>query len=85
MVVVVEYIITMHVDKFRSLFLSKNTLVSQWTKHIDVRHHFIRDYVEDGTLHNSFFRSEENISVPFTRNLSNGPLELLTSRYVHCE
>ena len=29
--------------------------------------------------------SEENMPDPFTKKLSNGPLEYLTSRYVHRE
>ena len=42
-------------------------------KHIYMCHHFIRDYIEDGTLKIKFFRSEENMVDPFTKNLSNGP------------
>ena len=50
MVFVVKYPITVHIDNVEAIFLSENTLVSQWTNHIDTRHHFIRDYVEDGTV-----------------------------------
>ena len=48
--VVVEYPITMHIDSVGDIFLSENTLVYKQTKHIDIRHHFIRDYVEEGTV-----------------------------------
>ena len=41
--VVVEYPITVHVDDVGAIFLSDNTSVSQWTKHIGVYHHFISD------------------------------------------
>ena len=84
-VVIVEYSITVHIDNIGNIFLSDNTSVSQWTKHIDVCCHFVRDYVEDGTVKIEFVRSEENLADPFTKNLSNGPFEYLTSRYVHRE
>ena len=56
--VVVEYLINVHVDNVGDIFLSENTSVSQWTRYIDVSCHFIRDYVEDGTVKVQFFRSE---------------------------
>ena len=51
---------------------------SQWTNHIDVRHHFIRDYVEDKTVKFYFFHLEENMADPFKNIRINGPFELLT-------
>ena len=83
--VVVKYPITVHSDNFVSILLSKNISVSQRTKHKYVCHHFIHDYVEDGTVKIKFFRSEESMADPFTNNLSNGPFKFLTSRYVHCD
>ena len=43
-------ILFMHVDNVGSVFSSENTSASQWTKYLDVHHHFICDYVEDGTV-----------------------------------
>ena len=83
--VVVEYPITLHVDKIGAIVLSGNTLVYQWRKHIYVRHHFIYDYVEYEKFKIKIFCSEENLVYPFTKKLSNGPFEFITSRYVHCE
>ena len=54
-------------------------------KHIDMRNHFIRDYVEDRTVKIKFVCSEENLVYPFANDLSNGPFEFLKSRYVHRE
>ena len=45
MVVVVYCPVTMHVHNVGALFLLENTLVSQCMKNIDVRHHFICDYI----------------------------------------
>ena len=85
MVVVVQCPISIHVENFGAIFLSENTVSSQHTNHVDVRHHFICDYVEDGTIQIQFVRSEENLADPFTNNISNGQFEFLTSRYVHHE
>ena len=83
--VVVEYSITVHVDKSGAIFISENTFASQQMKHIDVRQHFIHYYVEDETVKFVFFRSEGNMADTFIKNLSNGPFKSLTSRYVHRE
>ena len=76
---------TMHVDNSGAILPSENTSVSQLKKHIDMCHPFICDYVEDETVKNQFVSSKENMADPFTKNLSNGPFESLTSRYIHCE
>ena len=85
MVVVVEYPIIVHVDNIGAIFLSDNTSAYQQTKHINVRHHFIHDYVGDGTVKIKFGPFEENMADSFTNNLSNGPFESITSRYVNRE
>ena len=56
--VVFEYPITMYVDNVGAILLLDNTSLSQQMKHIDVRHHFICDYIEDGTVKIRFFCSE---------------------------
>ena len=81
--VVVEYPNDMHVDNIGDIFLSKNKSEPQQTRHIDTCHHFICDYAEKGTVKIQFYRSEENMEYPLKKNLSNGPFESITSRYVH--
>ena len=83
--VVVGYPIIVHVDNIGYIFLSEKVSAYQRTKHIDVRHHFICDYVEDGTVKIQFFRSEENMGYQFTKTLSNVPFESLISRYINRE
>ena len=83
--VVIKYPIAVHVDNVGDIFLSDNTSGSQRRNNIDVRHCFIRDYVDDGTVKIQFFHSEENISDPFTNNLRNWLFEYFTSRYIHRE
>ena len=83
--VVVEYPITVLVDNVRYILLSEKASEYQWMKHIDARHNFIFEYVEDGTAKIKSFHTEGNIAFLFTKNLCNGPIESLTSWYVHRE
>ena len=75
-----RYPITVHDDNIGAIFPSYKTLVTQQTKHIYVRHHFICDNVEDGTVKIQYFCSEGNVADPFIKNLSNGPFKSLNSR-----
>jgi len=39
-----------NVDNVGAIYLAKNETMGQHTKHIDVRHHFVREYIEDGIV-----------------------------------
>ena len=56
-------------DNSRALFLAENEYACQRTKHIDVRYHFIRQHMDDGTMKIELIRSEDNIEDVFTKNL----------------
>ena len=55
-------------DNTGAIFLVKNQQVGARTKHIDVRHHFIRGQIKQGTLEIKFIRSENNPSDIMTKN-----------------
>ena len=40
-----------------------------WTN-IDIRYHFIREYIEDGVVHIIFVKTDENKADPFTKSAS---------------
>ena len=42
---------------------------SQRTKHVDVREHYVRQYVEDGLVKIVFVKSEENEADIYTKNI----------------
>jgi hypothetical protein len=46
----------------------KNQQVGTRTKHIDVRHHFLREHFEKKRFHIKFVRSEDNESDVLTKN-----------------
>jgi hypothetical protein len=55
-------------DNLGTIFLVKNQQVSSGTKHIDIRHHFMRDLQDRKELDVSFKRSENNSADIMTKN-----------------
>ena len=66
----IQFPIVAKVDNVGAMFLSNNHAMSQRTKHISIRQHFIRQFVEDGIIKVIFVRSKSNDSDIFTKNLS---------------
>jgi hypothetical protein len=56
-------------DNQGAIFLATNSQVGMRTKHIDVRYHFLRDKVEDGSICFVYVRSENNPSDLCTKNV----------------
>ena len=55
-------------DNLGAIYLAKNQQVSSRTKHIDIRHHFLRDLIQDKKIEIRFVRSENNSSDITTKN-----------------
>ncbi len=62
-------------DNTGATFLVKNQLVGAQTKHIDVRHHFIREHYEAKDCAIKHVKSEENESDILTKNTTEKILE----------
>jgi len=61
--------ITVRVDNVGAIYLANNQTTSQRTKHVDVRYHFVREYIEDETVKIVFVKSKDNDADIFTKNL----------------
>lgn len=68
--IVVNLPIIVNVDNIGAIYLANNSSTNQRTRHIDVRYHFVREYVEEGTVKIVFVQSKENIADIFTKNTS---------------
>jgi len=66
-----ELPIKVRVDNVGAIYLAKNYSTSQRTKHIDIRTHFVREFIEEGMIKVVFVKSENNDADIFTKN----PLE----------
>ena len=61
--------IIVRVDNVGAIYLAQNAVSGPRMKHVDIRYHFVRDYIEDGIIKIIFVRSEENDSNIFTKKL----------------
>ena len=55
-------------DNQGAIFLAKNRQVGILTKHINIRHHFLRDMAEEKYIDIQYIRSEENPAYIMTKN-----------------
>ena len=61
--------IVIRVDNVGAIFIGSNVAVSQRSKHIDVRYHFVREFVHDGFIRIIFVKTKDNDADIFTKNL----------------
>ena len=62
--------IVVKTDNIGALFMSQNSSTGVRSRHVDTRYHFIRENVEDGIVKVEFFRSSDNDSEIFTKNVN---------------
>ena len=54
--------IKVQVDNVGAIWLANNSSVSERTKHVDLRAHFVRDMIKDQVIEINFVKSAENDS-----------------------
>jgi hypothetical protein len=50
--------------------MAANVTTSTHTRHVDVRYHFVREFVENGFIRIVFVRTTENTADIFTKNVT---------------
>jgi hypothetical protein len=60
--------IVVRVDNVGAIFMSESHSTTGKTKHIVIRHNFVRQYVDEGFLKIIFVKSEDNLSDGYTKN-----------------
>ena len=78
----VEYPIVVHCDNIGAIFLANNAKVSSRTKHIDLKTHFVREYIEKGIVKIVFIRSENNDSDIWTKNVGESIFSRHTDKFM---
>jgi hypothetical protein len=53
-----------------AISMSESHSTTGKTKHIDIRHNFVRQYVDEGYLNLIFVKSEDNLRDGYTKNMS---------------
>ena len=69
--------LTIYYDNTSAINISKNPVQHSRTKHIEIRHHFIRELVEDGTLTLKFINTNDQKANLFTKPLDSKRFEFL--------
>ena len=75
--VICQEYLTIYCDNTTAINISKNLVQHSQTKHIEIRHHFIRELVEDGTLTLEFIHTDDQKDDLFTKPLDSKRFEFL--------
>ena len=66
----IKFPIDIRVDNVGAIYIANNYTMSQRTKHIDIRQHFVRQFIEDGIFKVIFIRTDDNDADIYTKNTS---------------
>ena len=72
--------VNVYTDNQAALAISKNDLYHDRTKHIDIRHHFVREMVENGEIDMKWIPSRDQLADIFTKPLGKNIFEDLRFR-----
>ena len=64
-------------DNTSAINLRKNLIQHSRTKHIDIRHHFLRDYVQNGDISLEFVDTNNQLADIFTKPLNEERLNVI--------
>lgn len=65
----VQVPVLVHIDNVGAIWLANNKTTSERTKHVDIRAHYVREFIVDETIGIVFVHSDDNDSDIFTKNL----------------
>jgi hypothetical protein len=82
--------VIVRVDNIGAIWMAENASAGSRTKHVELKYHFIRQYVEEGFIRIIFVRTDENTSDVFTKNVSGEimerhNMEFITNRTTYLE
>ena len=64
-----------------AIFLSKNPILYSRAKHIEIKHHFIRDYIQKGILNLNFVDTDHQWADIFTKPLSKDRFKFILKNF----
>jgi len=77
-------VLTLYCDNLSAINISKNPIQHSRTKHIDIRHHFIRDLVEEKVVTLEHVDIEEQLADIVTKTLDVKQFEKLRGKLGIC-
>nr|GEY41655.1 hypothetical protein [Tanacetum cinerariifolium] len=73
--------IPMYCGNKSAIALCCNNVQHSWSKHIDIRYHFIKEQVENGVIELYFVNAEYQLADLFTKALGRDRIEFLTNNF----
>jgi len=67
-------------DNTSAINLTKNPILHSRAKHIEIRHHFIRDHIQNGEISIQFVDSKSQLADIFTKPLEKNQFDFIRSR-----
>ena len=67
-------------DSHSAIAITCNPVHHSKTKHIDIRYHFIKDYVEKGLIELKYVQTDNQLADIFTKALDESRFNALVSR-----
>ena len=64
------YYVPIKCDNTSAIIISKNPVQHSRTKHIEIRHHFLRDHAQKGDITLDFVGTEDQLADIFTKSLN---------------
>jgi len=62
--------VPLYCDNTTTINLTKNPIHHSKTKHIEIKHHFIRDHIQKGDIEIMFVKTENQLANLFTKPLA---------------
>ncbi len=74
--------IEVKVDNIGAIFMMENASTSGRTRHVDIRYHYVREYIEDDFIKIVFVRTKDNLSDEMTKNVTGDIYNSHVSEYM---
>ena len=78
----VELPVKVRVDNVSAIFMAETANSTNRTRHVDMRYHFVREYVEEGIIKILFVSTDKNLADMFTKNATKKVYDLHANELV---
>jgi len=79
---VVDSNTTIKCDNISAINLTKNPILHSQAKHIEIKHHFICDHVNNGEVNIQFVDSQNQLAYIFTKSLDKKAFDFIRIKLV---
>ena len=74
---------TVHEDNQACIQIADNPISQRRTRHVDIRYHFVRDYIEDGTISMKYCSTKDMLADIMTKAMHKPTFEGLRNKIIN--